>query len=263
MKNKNPGVAAILPAYNAAGTIRDFFKKFPFKVFDLVILVDDASSDGTFEAAKKVIKEIRGIGVIRVYRNPKNLGYGGNMKRCLDLALKVEADIIVEIHPDGEYGFDGIEPAIEKIKKGADLVLGNRFHKPFSGIKSGMYIWKIPFTKGLTWIGNLVMGTNIPDMHQGFRIYSKSLFKKINYSFFSNDFLFTFEIIAAAVFYKYKISSVPVSSFYQGQKRGVKFLTSLDYSLKTFCILVLFLLAKFNLISNNTFLDNTLDKRNH
>ena len=244
MKTKELKVIAVLPAFNAAFSLPQFLETFPKNLFNKIILVDDASKDLTFKIAKS-------YKWVKASRNKVNLGYGGNMKECLNTALKERADIIVEVHPDGEYGFDGILPAIEKIKKGSDLVLGNRFYKPFSGVKSGMYFWKIPFTKGLTWIGNLVLGTEIPDMHQGFRVYSKPLLEKINYSSYSNDFLFTFEIIVAAVFYNFKISNVPVSSFYKGKKRGVSLLQSATYSLKTFWILFLYLLAKMNLIKTN------------
>ena len=245
MRSKKLRIVAVLPAYNAAGSLQRFLADFPFKIFDEVILVDDDSEDATFKIAKRYVGSptsplgLRGI-KIKIFRNSRNLGYGGNMKRCLDLALKSKADIVVEIHPDGEYGFDGILPGIREMKRGADLVLGNRFYSRFSALRSGMYVWKIPVTKGLTWIGNLVLGTKIPDLHQGFRLYSKDLLKRVDYQNFSNDFLFTFELIVEVVKNGLKIRNVPVTTFYSGRKRGVDLSTSINYSLRTIQILLYF-----------------------
>lgn len=229
---------AVLPAFNARISLSAFLERFPFELFDQVILVDDYSEDGTFEFAKKYRK-------VRVFRNSRNLGYGGNLKVCLGRALDMGADVIVEIHPDGEYGFDGIEPALKEVECGAKLVLGNRFE--FG--PRGMAIWKVPFTLLLSRIGNLVLGTNVPDLHQGFRVYTRELLESIPYRSASNNYIFSFEIIAQTVFNELKISSVPVSAIYKGKKRGVSFKASVLYTLGVVKILVLFVLAKIGLKS--------------
>src|SRR5690242_19185583 len=100
-------IVAILPAYNASKALIPFLKSLPKNIFDEIILVDDVSRDNTFEIAKKQ----KGI---KVYQNKRNLGYGGNLKVCLGKALDAGAEVIFELHPDGEYGFDGIEIALEK-----------------------------------------------------------------------------------------------------------------------------------------------------
>lgn len=226
---KHPRIIAILPAYNAAKTLASFCKKMPKGLFKEVILIDDASEDETFKLAKKV----KGI---KVFRNNKNLGYGGNMKRCLDLALKSGADIIIELHPDGEYGFDGIIPAMKQIRKGAKFVLGNRFSN--NPLNHGMPFWKYPFAKGLSLIANLILGTKIPDLHQGFRVYTKEMLTQINFRKCSNDYLFSFEIITQAVFQKIPIASIPVTVHYTGNKRGASLSSSIAYSLGVLKILL-------------------------
>lgn len=237
MINRRKKIIAVLPAYQAENRLEDFLDHLPKKTFDTIILVDDHSNDATFKIAS-------GYRWIKSYRNDHNLGYGGNMKRCLNLALKEGADIIVEIHPDGEYDTDGILPAINKINKGSKLVLGNRYSSFSEALNSGMFIWKYPITKTLTRIDNLVLGTNIPDMHQGFRVYSRELLEKADFLSNSDDFLFTFQIIVQAVYYRMKISSVAVSTNYHGSKRGVYFIHGFKYSLATFLVLAQFWLAK-------------------
>lgn len=216
-------VVAILPAYNASRALSSFYKSLPKRVFSEIILVDDASADDTFKAAKKL--------PIKSYQNKTNLGYGGNMKRLFELALKAKADVVVEIHPDGEYLPDGIIPALAQIKSGSDLVLGNRFAFSYP---SGMYFWKYLGSRFLTWIDNLILGTDIPDLHQGFRVYSKKLLKSVDWQNNSQDFNFTLEIILQTLRSGLKISSVPVSTNYQGSKRGAPTLATFKYFFQSF-----------------------------
>lgn len=231
-----PKIIAIFLAYNAFKTLEKFYQEFPKELVSDIILVDDASKDNTYALAKKL--------GITSYKNPVNLGYGGNMKRALGLALEKGADIIIDIHPDGEYSPSAIPEALKQIQGGSQLVLGNRFTSLTKPIKSGMYIWKLIPLRMLNSIDSLVFGIRINDFHQGFRVYTKKMLQKINYQINSNNYLFSFEIIAQAVFQNIKISQVPVETSYKGQKRGASLKNSIKYSLGTFKVLVLFILAK-------------------
>lgn len=166
---------------------------------------------------------------------------------CLGIALERRADIIVELHPDAEYLPDGIVPAMREVKMGAKLVLGNRFLirvGPFQYYKTqgptlfkqyprGMRWWKFVNIKILNNIHNYILKTHIPDLHQGFRVYTKKLLNRIDYRSFANDYLFSFQIILAALRLKLPIVSVPVTTHYRGKKRGATFPNSLKYGLQT------------------------------
>lgn len=230
-------VAAILPAYEAAATLEGVLDALPREYFQYIILVDDCSKDQTFEIASRNKS-------ILVYRNEKNLGYGGNVKRGMCLALEHGADIIIEIHPDGEYGLESIGAAIDKIKQGADLVLGNRFFLGKSPLKSGMYFWKYPFVKLLNGVGNWALGTNLGDLHQGFRVYSSRLLKNIDFMNNSDNYIFSFQIIVQAVFKRYGIQEVPQSCRYSGEKRGARLLPAAKYTIAVFGIILQLLLAR-------------------
>lgn len=234
-----PKLTAIFLAFNASKTLEKFYYDFPKKLFDQIILIDDASEDNTFALARKL--------GIKCYRNPINLGYGGNMKRALNLALKASTDIIVDIHPDGEYKTTAIIPALRKIQEGAEFVLGNRFSSLTKPIKNGMHFWKFIPIIFLNLIDKIFMDVKIDDFHQGFRVYTKEMLSKINFNENSNDYLFSFELIAQAACQKIKISQVSVDTSYQGSKRGASFKNSLKYSLGTFRILLLFLLAQIGI----------------
>lgn len=236
---KNKKVVAIFIAYNAAKTLEKFYHNFPKKLVNEIILVDDASYDNTYKLAKKL--------GIRSYRNPVNLGYGGNMKKALNLALEDGADIIIDIHPDGEYKPSAIPNALKEMESGTEFVLGNRFTTLDNPLKSGMYFWKWVPIRMLNYIDKIILGVNIDDFHQGFRVYSKKMLEKINYSSNSDNYLFSFELIAQAAYQNIKISQVPVKVSYTGKKRGASLKNSIKYSLGTFKILLLFVLAKTGL----------------
>lgn len=229
-------IVTIFIAYNAAKTLQKFYQDFPKDLIDDIILVDDASKDNTFELAKKL--------GITSFKNPINLGYGGNMKKALSIALKYGADVIVDIHPDGEYKPSAIKHALKKIKMGSRFVLGNRFASIDKFLKSGMYIWKFIPIIILNWIDKLVLRVKIDDLHQGFRVYTKDLLEKVNFEENSNNYLFSFELIAQAAFNNIDIAQVPVETNYSGKKRGASLKNSIKYSLGTFKILLLYILAR-------------------
>jgi glycosyltransferase involved in cell wall biosynthesis len=234
---RNQKITVILPAFNASETLLPFLQSLPMDLFDEAILVDDCSSDGTYELAKKQKN-------LHAYQTPRNLGYGGNIKTCLSLALENGADIIIELHPDNEYKADAILPAISAIKSGAKLVLGNRFTEKKHALKSGLYFWKYPFIRTLNSVCNFVLGTQINDLHQGFRVYTRELLEGIDFQKLSNDYLFSFEIISLAVKRKLVIVSVPVSTSYTGRKRGANIKSSIKYVLGCELVLAKFLLNK-------------------
>jgi glycosyltransferase involved in cell wall biosynthesis len=235
MKQKKK-IVVILVAYNAAKTLEKFYKALPEQYIDEIILVDDCSKDDTYKISKKL--------GIQTYRNPKNLGYGGNMKRAFHLAMEKKADVIIDIHPDGEYLPSAIPAALKKINEGNQIVLGNRFTSLTQPVKNGMHIWKLIPLRLLNSIDSLVLGVRLKDFHQGFRVYTKDILTKLNFQENSNDYLFSFEIIAEAVFNKAKITQVPVETSYTGKKRGASLKNSIKYSLGTFKILFFYILAR-------------------
>ena len=240
-KSENgPLLFAIFIAYNAAEVLEDFYKEFPKHLFDQIILVDDASQDDTYDLAVKL--------GIRAYKNPTNLGYGGNIKRALKLALDQGADVIVDLHPDGEYKPSAISPALNQVmENGANLVLGNRFTSLKKVVDSGMFFWKILPIMILNYIPKVVLKLQISDFHQGFRVYTRNFLETVNFQENSNDFLFSFELIAQAAFHDFKISEVPVENVYTGKKRGATLMHSIKYSLGVFKILFMYISAKSGL----------------
>src|ERR671914_158899 len=119
MSEKRPKVVVIMPAYNAAKTLKMTYMELPHDVVDIVLLVDDGSSDETVEIARQLNLEL--------FIHNRNYGYGGNQKTCYMEALRAGADIVVMVHPDNQYDATRIPSMIQPILDGkADMVLGSR-----------------------------------------------------------------------------------------------------------------------------------------
>src|SRR5678809_110773 len=89
-------IVVVLPAYNAASTLRQTYQEIPFDIVDEVVLVDDASPDDTVAVGRE-------LGIRHIIVHEENKGYGGNQKTCYDTALALGADIVVMLHPDYQY----------------------------------------------------------------------------------------------------------------------------------------------------------------
>src|SRR5205814_4577726 len=130
-------VIVVMPAWNASRTLERTVELIPREWVDEVILVDDKSSDDTVEVARRVPN-------LHVIWHPHNVGYGGNQKTCYLEALQRGADIVVMLHPDGQYEPSLIPDLIRPIVEGeADIVLGSRFLDRRALRESGMPTHKV------------------------------------------------------------------------------------------------------------------------
>src|SRR5215217_1383449 len=140
-----------MPARNAARTLEQTFRAIPDTV-DEIVLVDDNSTDGTVDLARKL--------PLKVIWHPHNVGYGGNQKTCYLQALQDGADVVVMLHPDGQYEPTLIPKLVEPILSGrADMVLGSRLADRGGWRRGGMPVHKYAANRGLTTIENRVLGT--------------------------------------------------------------------------------------------------------
>jgi glycosyltransferase involved in cell wall biosynthesis len=125
-----------MPAMNAAATLDLAVASIPRDWVDEVILVDDHSTDGTVELARRL--------PVHLVWHPHNAGYGANQKSYYLEALQRGAYAVMMLHPDGQYEPSLIPAIVELIlPDGADLVLGFRFAEPGMAPRNGMPRWKI------------------------------------------------------------------------------------------------------------------------
>ncbi len=211
-----------MPAYNAAKTLERTIKEIPENSFDEIIVVDDASSDGTFELAKKLN--------VTVIKHEKNYGYGANQKTCYQEALKHGADIIIMLHADYQYDPQLI-PLLKRalIENEADCVLASRMLG--DPLKGGMPLYKFIGNKGLTAVENFILRTNFSEFHTGYRAFTRDALLSVNFKQNSDGFLFDNEIIIQLVKQKMKIIEIPTTTRYAYDSSSVNLWESIKYGL--------------------------------
>jgi glycosyltransferase involved in cell wall biosynthesis len=220
-----PFVVVVMPAYNAALTLADTAALIP-ELVDKVLVVDDASSDHTVAVAEELGLEI--------VRHPKNLGYGGNQKTCYRTALQMGADIVVMLHPDGQYDPRLIPEMIAPLATGeADMVLGSRMMQPGGAKAGGMPWWKRVANRVLTGIENAALGASLSEAHTGYRAYSRHFLTTIPWHDNADDFVFDTQVIFQAFQHGLRVAEVPVRTSYEQSASSVSFRQSVVYGSKS------------------------------
>ena len=219
-------IAIVMPALNAARTLERTVAAIPEEWADDLILVDDKSTDETVEVARKL--------PVHVIWHPHNVGYGGNQKTCYLHALQTGADIVVMLHPDGQYEPTLIPELVEPILRDeADLVLGSRLAVRGMARAGGMPLYKYVANRFLTTLENTVMRTHLTDLHTGYRAYSRKFLLTVPFLRNSLDFAFDSEILLQAAQFGFRIREVPARSLYFDDASSISFRPATVYGLKT------------------------------
>ncbi|MFH0865792.1 MAG: glycosyltransferase family 2 protein [Bacteroidota bacterium] len=220
----NKKIIVVMPAYNAEKTLVDTYNEIPFDIVDDVIIVDDASSDGTVDLAKK-------IGIKHVICHEKNKGYGGNQKTCYDTALSLGADIVIMLHPDYQYTPKLIPSMAYLIANGLfPVVLGSRILGK-GARKGGMPLYKYLFNRLLTLSQNILINEKISEYHTGYRAFSREVLEKINYHANSDDFVFDNQMLSQIVYAGFHIAEVTCPTKYFAEGSSINFRRSIVYGL--------------------------------
>ncbi len=206
MKN-NLKIVAIIPAYNEEKHISKVIS-LTKKYVDFVIVVDDGSSDKTFDIAKASCE-----GTDFVLRHPINSGKGVALYTGFILAEREEVDVIITIDADLQHDASQIPEFVScLLETKSDLVIGCRKSNrkmPFV-FKFGNFVLNTTF--------RLLYGKKINDTQSGFRAFKSGVFSKIAWN--SSGYVVETEMLAAACKKKLKISEISIATQYHDNYKG-------------------------------------------
>lgn len=229
----NKKIIVVLPAYNAAATLKKTILDLPGFV-DEKILVDDASHDDTVALAREL--------GLTVFQHEKNEGYGANQKTCYRLALERGADIVVMVHPDYQYDPRLVTYFAEFIADDYfDVMLGSRIRSRREALNGGMPAYKYYANRFLSFIENLSTGQNLSEWHTGMRAYSKEVLMSLNLKATSNDFVFDSQVLFQIVARSWRIGEIPVPVRYFQEASSINFKRSLRYGFQTLGLAIAYL----------------------
>ncbi len=221
----------IVPVFNEANNILVLLKKIELNItpFDQIIIIDDGSTDGTYDEIKNVSHTI--------IKHESNLGKG----RAIINGIKAaKGDLIILIDGDGQDDPSEITKLINGINQGYDFVIGSRFvedeHKKIKRFtKTALSTINWFGNKSLTMMINLLFNLNIKDSQSGFKCIKTSEIKKLN--LVSPRYEIETEIIIKSKRNGLKILEVPVHRY--ERKHGISNLFDIPFGRVIFLLKVL------------------------
>jgi glycosyltransferase involved in cell wall biosynthesis len=197
------GVAVVIPAYEAAATIRDIVARVREAApVASVYVVDDGSSDGTGTGARE-----EGGAIVLIHRH--NHGKGAALRTGIDRALADGAAIIVTLDADGQHAPEDIYRLLGPLRDGeADLVLGARARAAWMPLARRCSNWVSAA------LASRVGGVRVPDAQTGFRAMTRAVAEAIQPIEHGYDFETAF--LLAALVQGMRVRSVRVPTIYAG-----------------------------------------------
>ena len=247
---KDHKIVVVMPAYNAAQTIRKTYEEvMAQEIVDQVIVVDDDSSDATVSVAEKLPNTL-------VHAHEKNTGYGGNQKTCYRLALEAGGDIIIMVHPDYQYTPMLIPAMASMIANGLyHCVLGSRILGGYA-LNGGMPVWKYVANRGLTLFENILLCAKLYEYHTGYRAFSRKLLEILPIERNSDDFVFDNQMLAQILWFGYTIAEVSCPTKYFAEASSINLPRSIKYGLGCLFTSLKFRLAKMKLLDSEQYPNN-------
>jgi len=229
----------VMPAYNAAQTLRQTCAELPRDIIEEVLVVDDHSSDATVALAREL--------GLTTFAHRQNLGYGRNQKTCYREALRRGADIVVMLHPDYQYSPRLVTAMASLIAYGEyDVVLASRILGR-GALGGGMPVYKYISNRLLTLFQNLLLGHKLSEYHSGYRAFSRQVLMSLPLEENSDDFVFDNEMLTQAIYMRYRVGEVSCPTKYFPEASSINFSRSVKYGLGVLATSIKFRLQKMGL----------------
>jgi dolichol-phosphate mannosyltransferase len=204
-KNSPTEVLVVLPTYNesqnlekVAASVRQFGHD--------VLIVDDASPDGTGELADRLAAADPGV---RVLHRPRKLGLGSAYEDAFRIGLADGSALFVEMDADGSHLAKDLESIIDGARGCRGLAIGSRY------IRGGEIVGWPPQRWLLSWAANvycrILLGLRTRDCTSGYRCYTRELLREIGLDeVLSQGYSFQIEMVHRTNRLGYPVVEVPI-----------------------------------------------------
>jgi glycosyltransferase involved in cell wall biosynthesis len=203
-----------MPVFNEAATVADVIKTvLAQRPVQQLVIVDDASTDGTWEQLQPLAQnEPR----VKLVRHETNQGKGAALRTGISFAA---SPVVIIQDADLEYDPAEYHRLLAPILSGkADVVFGSRFTG--SDAHRVLYYWHSVGNKMLTTFSNMVSGLNLTDMETCYKTFRREIIQKIKIE--ENRFGFEPEITAKVARLKVRIYEVAISYYGRTYTEGKK-----------------------------------------
>ena len=209
-------LSVIIPVYNEVNNIEEIIKRVQStKLAAEIVIVDDASQDGT----REILQKLDGKKKVRVILHEKNQGKGAAVVTGMNAA---KGDVLLIQDADLEYDPRDYPMLLQPINEGiADVVYGSRF---LGGPHRVTMFWHLVANRLLTTMTNILYNTILTDMETGYKVFRRDVIKgmKIRAKRFNFEPEFTAKILKS----RHRIFEVPISfnprDYSQGKKIKLK-----------------------------------------
>jgi len=206
-------IFVVIPAFNEEKTIgrviSGLLKLNEFSK-DNIVIIDDGSTDNTYDVAKK-------SGVV-VLQHKVNRGQGASLQTGHEYAFENGAEVIVDFDGDDQFNVNDISVAIRALKeKQVNIVFGSRYLDDRSQIPWTKRYIILPISR---IINQIITGIKLTDAHNGFRVLNKGAIKRIIIN--QDRMAHNTEILKKTKKLGLKYIEVPVEVKYHSYGQGIK-----------------------------------------
>ena len=197
-----------------------------------ILISDDNSKDDTLEVAKKIYKKNNSLVILK--NNKKRLNYGGNIKLCINYAIKNKYDYAIMVHGDGQYHPKFILPIIKKLEQNdSAAVCGSRMIHKKNTLKGKMPLYKFIGNIFLTKFFNIVFSTNFTDCHTGLWIYNLKYVNKNVISSLTDTYNFDNQMRINLTKKKLEIKEIPILTIYGNERSSFHLMYAIKFFFET------------------------------
>jgi len=201
---KRSDIFIILPAFNEEKYVVGVFKELNRTGFPYIV-IDDGSSDNTFQIAKKYCKN--------VLKHRINLGKGAALRTGCEYAFEhLGAQAVIFMDSDAQHNTAELDSFYQALNQNHQVVLGVR------SFDSSMPLFRIMGNRLASYLVLLLFGRYIPDIPSGYKAVTKSAYQKLALT--STGYNIELEIAVKLAKKRFKFTTVPITTIYHDLERG-------------------------------------------